>query len=52
MLKIYLNYFHFILAIKVVPRSIRHDKNNPDCASKTPLEIPEQIPNGKTIDVV
>lgn len=50
--------FLFVLiftAVKVTPRSIKHDPNdpNPDCQSKTPLEIPsDSLRPGQKLSVV
>ncbi|XP_043494747.1 transmembrane 9 superfamily member 2 isoform X1 [Polistes fuscatus] len=41
-----------IISVKVTPRSIKHTSNNPNCDSKTsPMEIPEDLPAGKTLDI-
>ncbi|XP_001606496.2 transmembrane 9 superfamily member 2 isoform X2 [Nasonia vitripennis] len=44
-----------IISVKVTPRSIKHDPNdrNPDCSSKTPLEIPsDPLRPGQKLSVV
>ena len=48
-------FIWYFIAVKVKPRSIKHefDDSNPDCSSKTPLEIPsEKLRSDQTMDVV
>ncbi|XP_053982077.1 transmembrane 9 superfamily member 2 isoform X2 [Hylaeus anthracinus] len=41
-----------IISVKVVPRSINHNSNNPNCESKIPLEISrDPLPVGKELSI-
>lgn len=47
-------YFFFLIAVKVVPRSIKHTPGRtPDCEYKVPLEIPHgALPSGQELSVI